>query len=156
MLRVMRRRAATAARHSRRVSGGVVSGLRNAKCPVSHLRNAKCPVSHLRNAKCPVSNLRNMRNVKCPVSHLRNVRFRLSRRLSISHAPHMRASARARAPHMRASAHMRAHLHMHSAKAACQYCIYIVYRYTVLRVRNGWGRCETMYAGDAGATPRTV
>ena len=32
-----------AARHSRRVSGGVVSGLRNAKCPVSHLRNAKCP-----------------------------------------------------------------------------------------------------------------
>ena len=35
--------ALDAARHSPRVSGGGVSGVRNAKCPISHMRNAKCP-----------------------------------------------------------------------------------------------------------------
>ena len=40
---------------SQRVSGAVVSEVRNAKCPISHLRNAKCLISHMRNAKCPIS-----------------------------------------------------------------------------------------------------
>ena len=33
-----------------------------------------------------------------------------------------------------ASSHMRAHLNIYSTKVACQYCIYIVYRYTVQQV----------------------
>ena len=88
--------------------------------------------------KCPVSHLRNMRNAKCPVSHfeiceMRSVRFRTCEcTIRIVPAPEHFAHTFSHAPF--ASSHMRAHLNIYSTKVACQYCIYIVYRYTVQQV----------------------
>ena len=125
----------SAARHSLRVSGGVVSECETVECPVSHLR--KCEVSGFapsKCSKCEMSDFELSKYAKCDVSGFApaNVRFRLFRRLNISHAPFMRAQNSA-------SSHMRAHLNFHSAKAVCiicmsQYCINIVYRYTVQAV----------------------
>eukprot|EP01043_Picozoa_sp_COSAG02_P015154 COSAG02_NODE_639_length_19078_cov_9.380262_6_plen_192_part_00 len=135
-----------------------------AKCPVSHLRNAKCPVSHLRNAKCPVSHLRNIRNAKfrfrtCEMSHLS--KFALVKcTVQIVPAPkHF-----ARTLHARECARVLAHARAppHAFHAGCIHYSYesilyivclsvtVVYRYTVVRVRNRGGRCSGGQRGSGG------